>query len=230
MNSAFYDTITHALASERMEAYRQHDGAEPKVCLARYIWNMALCETLYSPLQMAEVALRNAMHQALAARYHTADWFSPAQDRLLGWQNEKIVEARKTLESMGKPTNPGRMIAELSFGFWTGFFNHKHARSGLGHYLVRGAFPHAPRDERSMERMDLHWKCIRTLRNRVFHHERIVHFTDLEAQHTRILDVIGWIRPELRQLAAALDRFATVRREGLNPWLAKLGHHWPHSA
>jgi hypothetical protein len=212
-----------------MDAYRQKDGVGSEVCVARYIWKMALCETLYSPLQLAEVALRNSMHQALAARYHTEDWFSPAADRLFGWQNEKIIAARRNLEFTGKQTDPGRLIAELSFGFWTGFFNSKHARSGLGHYLVRGAFPHAPREERSMERMDFHWKRIRTLRNRVFHHERIIHFTDLDAQHTLILDMIGWIRPELRQLASTLDRFATVHREGLTPWVAKLGRPWPHT-
>jgi len=36
---------------------------------------------------------------------------------------------------------------------------------------------------------------VRALRNRVFHHERIVHWKDLDAQHDLILQIIGWINP-----------------------------------
>ncbi|MEI7910066.1 MAG: hypothetical protein WCK77_10555 [Verrucomicrobiota bacterium] len=34
--------------------------------------------------------------------------------------------------------------------------------------------------------MDQRWKRIRDLRNRVFHHERIIHWTDLPSQHAAI--------------------------------------------
>ncbi len=45
--------------------------------------------------------------------------------------------------------------------------------------------------------------------------------------HTAILEVIGWITPELRQMALALDRFTTIRQQGLNPWIEKIRQHWP---
>ena len=44
-----------------------------------------------------------------------------------------------------KSVTPGRMVAGLQFGFWTGFFNKSHGRTGLGHALASRAFPHAPR-------------------------------------------------------------------------------------
>ncbi|MCX6937288.1 MAG: hypothetical protein NTU80_05230 [Verrucomicrobia bacterium] len=217
------------MASERIDAYRQQDGAEPRVTLARYVWNMALCEALYSPLQVAEVALRNAQHRALSERYQTEDWFSAAEPHLLDWQKTKIAEARQNVAAQGKSVTPGRIVAELSFGFWTGFFNHRHARTGLGYFLARHTFPHAPGEERDMIKQDTRWKRIRDLRNRVFHHERIVHYTDLEAQHADLVQVIGWISPELHELVQPLDRFPSVLQGGLHPWLAKLGHHWPHT-
>jgi hypothetical protein len=68
------------------------------------------------------------------------------------------------------------------------------------------------------------------LRNRVFHHERIIHWTDLDAQHAALLEVIQWASPELQQMAVVLDRYTAIRRQGLNPWLEKLRRHWPDPA
>lgn len=138
MNPTFFDKIQPALAVERLDAYRQ-DQAEPRVALARYLWNMALCESLYSPLQMVEIALRNALQRS------------------------------------------------------------------LNHCLT----------------------LLRELRNRVFHHERIIHWRDLDTRHAAMLETVGWISTELRELAIVLDRFPAMRTAGIRPWLAKLQNHWP---
>lgn len=225
MNAAFFQQVEAILATERLDAYRQ-DGVPPATTLARYLWNMSLCESLYSPLQMAEIALRNSLHQFLIARCRTPAWYDVITG-LPPWQQDQLAKARRKLHDDGKPNNPGRMVAELHFGFWTGFFNKSHAQTGLGHALAGQAFPHAPRAERNLRQLDARWKRIRDLRNRVFHHERIIHWTDLDAQHTAILEVISWASPELQQMAVALDRFTPIRQQGLNPWLEKIRHHWP---
>lgn len=225
MNPAFFQQVEAILATERLDAYRQ-DGVPPATTLARYLWNMALCESLYSPLQMAEIALRNSLHRSLAVRCHRPDWYDVITG-LPQWQQAQLADARAQLTKNGKPVTPGRMVAELHFGFWTGFFNKSQAQTGLGHALAASAFPHAPRAERDLRKLDARWKRIRDLRNRVFHHERIIHWTDLDAQHAAILEVIGWASPELRQMAVALDRFTTIRQQGLAPWLDQVHHHWP---
>ena len=61
MNVTVFEKLTTALATERLDAYRQ-DGADEITTLGRYLLNMALCESLYSPLQFSEIAMRNAMH------------------------------------------------------------------------------------------------------------------------------------------------------------------------
>ncbi len=225
MNPAFFQQVEAILATERLDAYRR-DGVPPATALARYLWNMALCESLYSPLQMAEIALRNSIHQFLSARLKTPEWYDVIT-RLPPWQQEQLSAARQKLLAAGKPVTPGRMVAELHFGFWTGFFNKHHAQTGLGHALAAAVFPHAPRSERDLRKLDTRWKRIRDLRNRVFHHERIIHWSDLDAQHAAILEIVQWASPELRQMAAALDRFISLRQQGLNPWLDKIQHHWP---
>lgn len=229
MNTGFFTQIESVLAVERLDAYRQ-DGANEITTLSRYLLNLALCEALYSPLQFAEIALRNAIHTQLTQRYQADDWYDVIPGRSLPpWQAQQILKAKDALTEHGKPITPGGMVAELTFGFWSGFFNNFHARSGLGHHLARNAFPHAPGPERSLHKLDAKWRSVRTLRNRVFHHERILHWQDLNGQHDNMLQLVGWMNPELEEMARILDRFSKIRSEGLDPWLEKMNNHWPRA-
>jgi len=228
MNHNFFQQIEVILAPERLDAYRQ-DAVPPVTALARYLWNMALCESLYSPLQMAEIALRNSLHHFLSTRLNNPAWYD-AIANLPTWQQNQLADARQKLTDEGKSITPGRMVAELHFGFWTGFFNKFHARTGLGHAIAGNVFAHAPKNERDLRKLDARWNRIRDLRNRVFHHERIIHWADLDAQHAALLQIIQWASPELQQMAVALDRYTVIRRQGLNPWLEILRRHWPDLA
>lgn len=78
--------------------------------------------------------------------------------------------------------------------------------------------------------MDSRWQVVRQLRNRVFHHERILHWKTLEQQHLDLLELIKWISPELEEAAVALDRFKTIRSDGLRPWREKIRSNWPQSS
>ena len=226
MNPAFFQKIEGILHTERIDVYRR-DGADHKLTLARYTLNMALSESLYPTLQFAEIALRNAVHQALTTRCGTDAWYDSPLARLSTWQQDKVTEAKDALKKRRKSLTPGRIVAELTFGFWTGFFNNWHARTGIGSYLAKNAFPHAPAAQQYHSHLDKRWQDIRDLRNRVFHHERILHWTDLDTRQYAILEIIFWISPELHDLAKALDRFVLIRKDGLSPWIEKLQNHWP---
>lgn len=229
MNPSFFQQIEGILHAERIDAYRQ-DGAAPALTMGRYTLNMALSEALYPSLQFAEVALRNAIHAAMTVRCNTDAWYDTKAARLTIWQQDRVTEAKANLAKHKKTLTPGRMVAELNFGFWTGFFNKSHGQTGIGHFLTSSIYPHAPLAEQDLNKLGAHWGRIRDLRNRVFHHERILHWKDLDTRHQTILKIIGWISPDLQDLANALDRFASLRKAGLKPWLAKLGRHWPATA
>ncbi|MDQ8180999.1 Abi family protein [Pelagicoccus sp. SDUM812005] len=220
MTPPSFPQIEAALHTERLDAYRQ-DGADEKTALARYALNMALAEALYPSLQFAEIALRNAIHTSFTNRFGAENWYDGAA-KLLPWQNTKVQEAKITLQKLRKPTSPGRIVAELSFGFWTGFFNKQHNRTGLSHHIAKTVFQHAPKAERNTTKLDLRWLAIRDLRNRVFHHERILHWKDLDLRHQHIATITRWICPELANYAKSLDRFDAVRAAGLVPWLKKI--------
>ncbi len=221
MNSQSFKRLEQALHEERLDAYRR-DGADPLLTLARYALNVALSESLYSALQFAEIALRNAIHQSMTARCKTDAWYDTPNARLTVWQKVRITEAKTSLTDHRKPITSGRMVAELNFGFWTGFFNKAHGQTGIGHYLASTIYPHAPLGEQDLNKLGVRWRHIRDLRNRVFHHERILHWKDLDAQHQSILEMISWISPELHEFTKKMDRFLDVRKQGLKPWFSKL--------
>ena len=224
MNLTFFNQVEIHLNPERLDAYRQ-DGVDEATTLARYLLNMALCESLYSPLQIAEIALRNALYASLSGRAGTDTWYDTIP--LPDWQTKQVDDAKQRLGRLNKPLNSGRIIAELTFGFWVGFFTRAHMTSGLAYHIAGTAFAQAPRAERNIPKLAAKWQKVRDLRNRVFHHERILHWQDLNDQHNVMLQLIGWMNPELKQLARMLDRFTEVRTEGLTPWRERLCDNWP---
>ncbi|MEM7755270.1 MAG: hypothetical protein AAF297_06505, partial [Planctomycetota bacterium] len=120
-----------------------------------------------------------------------------------------------------------RVIAELHFGFWTSMFE-SHFESPSAHFLPKGikaTFPYMPKSLHNRKRLKAELDKIRTLRNRIFHHERIIHWKDLPQQHQLILDFLGWINPDLAELASIVDTFAKVYADGIQPYLDKLDDH-----
>ena len=152
--------------------------------------------------------------------------YSQLSSRVLtNTQQSQINEAKQTLGRLEKPFAPGRVVAELTFGFWTAFFNKRSAQNRDIIQLTARVFHSAPKSQRDIRSLNRRLTLLRELRNRVFHHERIIHWIDLDSRHAAMLETIGWISPELRQMA--LDRFSAIRQQGLNPWIEKIQHHWP---
>ncbi len=224
MNSDFYSKISTAVSKERLDAYGQ-DGVDEATTLGRYLWNAAVCETLYSPLQMVEVALRNSAHRAFSQHYSTDTWYNLAPLTLLG--HKQLEEAERNLKKFNKPLTPGHIVSELNFGLWTAFFNKAHLRTGLGAVILKAVGSRCLKSQRRQPFQDQRWDRIRRLRNRIFHYERIIHWKDLPDQHETLLETIGWISPELEEMSRKLDRFAPVYNHGIDPWVAKLRSHWP---
>lgn len=228
MKQEFFDKIAASLSSERLDVYGQQDTPGPCIVLARYLLNMALCESLYSPLQLCEIALRNSVHRSLTNLYGREDWYDAPEFELTQWAEGEIQKAKGKLQYTRKIETPGRIVAELQFGFWTSLFeDHYQRRTRFMPGSIRHVFPFLPKSEHNRKAQKRVLESIRQLRNRVFHHERILHWTDLDVRHGEVLTVISWISKELHEAAEALDRFKVIRKEGLDPWIAKIREHWP---
>ena len=197
--TAFDRTIT----ADRLAPYLDAAGGDKEAAVKMYVANAKLSEALYTPLQGVEVALRNAMNAEIVQRVG-ADWLEQRKVQLFDAQREKVDEAVAKLTQDGKPVaNPG-LVAELSFGFWVGILGPRYENS-LWRLTLRKAFPHRPRGFERKEILGA-LNSIRRLRNRVMHHERILH-RDLVADHALILKVIGWICPHTQAWVEAHSKF-----------------------
>ena len=103
----------------------------------------------------------------------------------------------------GHGNETSRVVAALSFGFWvslTGSGGRLTSGSKANYEMtlwrpaLRRAFPH--REKLTRKQVHRPLNDLRTLRNRIAHHEPIF-ARDLAGDHERILDVAGWISPTM---------------------------------
>lgn len=221
--------IRRALSSERLDAYGLGRTDDQKI--ANYLWNLALCESLYPALNSLEIALRNAVFRAGATVFGglaTRDvpcWLDADPSIIHPDHEHFLTAARHRLQERGRPMEPGRLVAELSFGFWTALFDVRYEKNRvlwprlLGAQLLDSS---SPRSVRSRKQLSPLLNRMRYLRNRVFHHEPIWHWGDLGQQHALALDLVGWFSPALRRTIEPGDRFRQVHAAGSTPFLQRV--------
>lgn len=221
--------IRTALSNERLDAYGIGRADDEKI--ANYLWNLALCEAMYPALHVLEVAVRNAVFRsgdAVFGGIATRDvpcWLDAVPPIIHAEELPMLLAAKRRLRERGVPLEPGRLVAELRFGFWTSLFDVRYERSKvLWPRLLRAQLldPSSPRSIRSRNHLSPLLNRMRLLRNRVFHHEPIWHWSNLVQQHTTAMDLIGWFSPALRSTIEPGDRFRQVHVTGSAPFLRRV--------
>ena len=203
---ALYSVLKSSLSIQRLEAYRLRGDSELDL-LTRYHWNLYLSEALYPTLQNVEIALRNRLHNALCKRYSSYwMWNDPPLSR--ADDQEQIVNAEANLLANRKPADPPRMVAELTFGFWTRLLDRRFERV-LWPYILNDVFPYLPATVRRRDFVSARFEAIRRLRNRVSHHEPIWKLNLID-EHDDLLGALSWLDPELEALTRSQDRFPHV--------------------
>jgi hypothetical protein len=108
------------------------------------------------------------MHHVLSAGLAREDWYDSVSWRVA--QQEQVANAKDSLQKKAKPITPGRMVAELTFGFWVGLTGPKYSVDLWERHLYK-AFPNAKLGRKQLNKR---LESIRLLRNRVAHHEPIL--------------------------------------------------------
>jgi hypothetical protein len=203
--------LKRGFSIERLTSYRI-EGENDTAYLPRYLWNMALSKSFYPSLQSLEVAVRNSIHYAISEGLNNNFWF---EDHELITKSEltTIADAKQILVRHNKSIEPGRIIAELNFGFWTALFNSRYEQI-LWPRFLKTAFPSMPRTLRSRANISKRLNRIRYLRNRVFHYEPIWHWHDLYQQHNEVMETLGWINPVAKELTEVIDNFQEIYQGG----------------
>ena len=216
MKEDILDDLEASFSPERMSRYLSAVQGDREKALHLYAWNTAMGAAFYGPLQGLEVALRNAMHRQLVGCYG-ADWYDNPSAGLDAGCLERIAKAKAEVAHAGHKAGPPRFVAALSFGFWISLLGTGGRIDGAGRKAdyertlwrpaLRGSFPHRATLTRKQARSPL--DCLRTLRNRIAHHEPIF-ARDLSEDHQRILDVTGWISPRVRTWIEGHSRVPTL--------------------
>jgi hypothetical protein len=228
------------LSTERLHEYRRAQTDTALQRLGYYAWNIALCEALYPALHLCEVTLRNSLFEVLKREFpvvqrgtRTTCWLDDGTRVLTQEHAERVAAAKRKLLDRLKgsrtPFTPGRLVAEMSFGFWTYLFDSESGyvspRSpGLWPRLLEDVFPYLP-DTQTVPRRRADFASrfakILRLRNRAFHHEPLWKEPDLHLQHARLVETIGWMSPAAAGALKDLDRFPWVWQESTARYLRR---------
>ena len=212
------EKLRRTISADRLTRYLIATRGDLGCAIKLYEINIQLSQTLYGVLHGYEITLQNAMHDRLTQHFGQEDWYSQAN---LSQKHAEMVEKAiggvagdACLAGASIPT--GKVVAELGLGFWTGLIAAGYEQSLWGPCL-RKAFPNSavPR-----------WRVftllndIKSVRNRVAHHERIlgshgtlyaglhpIHRTELTLHPQAILDCVGWICPDTSGWIRATCRF-----------------------
>lgn len=188
-DGAMLRILCTAISKERFATYLDIGGGDRRRAIQLYAYNAALGSAFHGPLQALEVTLRNAVHNSIT-RACGAKWL---EDRHLEQPQRDAVDiAKDELNWAHGPQNSGRIVAALSLGFWVALFAKRYEEDLWRPVLHRCFNPR--QDRRSLhDRLNR----IRRLRNRIVHHEPILH-RDLRADHDLILWTLNLLSPEMK--------------------------------
>ena len=195
-NQVIIDAVTIVISSPRISTYENATGGKKPDSLEAldlYAWNADVSGALLIPLHICEVAIRNAVAEAIEQVYGNQWAWSSGFERSLpnptrGFNPKKdLINARLNQRTIGK------VIPELKFAFWQSIFTSRHDQRFWNPYLA-SLFPNMDtilsiEDRRKLIYSEL--EQIRRLRNRIAHHEPI--FTrNLADDYQKILSLVGY--------------------------------------
>lgn len=201
-------TLTTYVSLERLRMYitsikdftDQSDRLRKAIKL--YEKNTAYCEAMYTVVQGFEVTFRNAIHNRLKAD-HKSDWWFDSFP-LLHDEKDAIARAKATIEAKPQTVTADRVVAELSFGFWVKLFSGDYANTMWGpslKHIVPAGSDRGPVYAR--------FKDLKTLRNRIAHHNRIIGRPNTTAKqlYEQTMETIAWLDQTVHDWVAATNTF-----------------------
>lgn len=201
-------SIENSLTSHRLGRYLGAANQDPNLALRLYVWNARLSESQFLTIQLCEVALRNAIHNAVIAKFGTQWHSSPAFIKTLPerLQNELLSAVQDKSRQYGAGMTENHIVAGLTFGFWLNLLRNKHAP--LWQPSIQRFFPNAPAH---MTRQNIYDAAdrFRLFRNRVFHHKPIFD-RQPRKERSNMLTLIWIIDENTEWFARATSTFERV--------------------
>lgn len=190
--------IDRIISRERLEPYLILHQSDIDKAMLHYKSNILISESFYPLLAVLEIGLRNSIDYQLTKRFNDRHWYENMEFIRIAtrFQIDRISDAKSNILSEKKEITPGRIISELSFGFWTSLFDVRFEMTLWK--SLRLSFPNCPKQIRQRKTMSSKFNSIRKLRNRIFHHEAISwNLSVLDIYKHELLEGIEWLDKDL---------------------------------
>ena len=145
--------IEKIISGERLQPYLTHHNNNQENAIQHYKSNILVSEAFYPLLSILEIGLRNSIDFQLTIRFDDKNWFENREFIKIAsrFQFDRISDAKSNILSEKKEITTGRIISELSFGFWTSFFDTKFEMTLWK--TLRHAFPNCPKEIRKRRKI-----------------------------------------------------------------------------
>ncbi|GAA4756536.1 hypothetical protein GCM10023328_45370 [Modestobacter marinus] len=201
------DWVETWLSAPRFAVYLAAAESDRSRALALYEWNAQISAALLHDLAHVEVGLRNAYDRALSARWPGPPHWTLAGERVFapvyrtrGRRRVDVNEKPRdnlrhaVINAGGPAARPGKVVAELMFGFWRYLSSAAHEKA-LWVPALHRAFPRGT--DRAIH-VDGPVGRLHTLRNRVAHHEPLL-TTDIVGRFADLVGLADRLEPQLGQ-------------------------------
>src|SRR5699024_8635232 len=123
LDSDSVSTVVDTITRSRLSKYLRLTNGDESNALGLYVLNARAIAAVLVDLHYVEVALRNKFDRELTDGFGASDWFVCEQfSSLMDVRSRNIIEDARTRAARRLPKSralpPGKVIAELSFGFW----------------------------------------------------------------------------------------------------------------
>ena len=171
--------IITSFSKPRFNAYLNMAKGNEELAIKLYIHNSELVGSLFLPLSVTEVTLRNAVDNAFSSQFGNT-WYQEKKINLhIGTKNAKKLKSLVGFLNRERIYSHNQVVANLSFSFWVNAF-HKNRFYGFWRNEINNTFPNWKEKFPNKKTQDIRdeirniIKPIYKLRNRAAHHEPIL--------------------------------------------------------
>jgi hypothetical protein len=230
-----YQELQRVVSQPRLEVYLGAANGDKRRAVRLYEWNVMTAGAALSALAMVEVVLRNVTHVRIhdfhsslhvdsAFRwYDEPNWFRGNSKGFTPRQLEQMTKAKFKAKDpgVGRAARPpeGRIVAELTLGFWRNLYTRAYEHT-LWYPALRAGFPFlTARGPAGLEAVSDRFDGIHRIRNRVAHHEPLLNPIQrggsqrpfsIQDFATSSEELLSWIDPKLASWFAKNEKLTSA--------------------
>ena len=223
-----YHIAQQFISASRLQSYEAVCGGNQDKAFKLYNTNLRISQAFYPLLSLIEVILRNALNNELTTHFNDNDWL---RNQRSGFMNDpsltyfdRRTNSNRQNDYLKKCVNSaiadcqggvtqGKIIANLTFGFWTALFDTTHYRILVGQPIQ--IFSKLPVNS-TRNTVHQKFKKVNDFRNRVYHNEAIVFAKDTAGNTVFSLDDAKEIYQDIQDLFLWLDLDFTQWTKSIN--------------